>query len=385
MKTDRTTHRVGIVGFGFIGRVHAHGYLNLPFFYDPVPLRAKITHVCTSRPETAEAGRSLLDADVATTDCRDITENPDIDIVHICTPNHLHKDALLSAMAHDKHIYCDKPLVSDMAEAEEIRAALKAYKGTAQMTFQIRFFPTIMRARQLVEEGRLGRILEYRCGFLHGGSADPYAALKWKLSAEAGGGVIADLGSHALDLVHYLVGDYAALSATTTIAYADRPSASDPSVRAPVDAEDCVMMLARMRNGAIGTLEATKLATGTEDEMRIEIHGSEGALRYNQMDPHHLEFYEGHAQGAPIGGVRGWTTIDTGQRYPGPATQFPGAKLTIGWIRSHMACLANFLQDVADGKPGNPGLDQGIRVQELMEAARLSARDERWVELTPGS
>lgn len=377
-------YNVGILGFGFIGKVHAHGYLNMPFFYDPVPLQARITHVCTSRPETAEAGRSLVDADVATTDYRDITENPDIDIVHICTPNHLHKDALLSAMAHDKHIYCDKPLVSNMAEADEIRAALRTYKGTAQMTLQIRFFPSIMRARQIIDEGRLGRILEYRCCFLHGGSTDPDAPLKWKLSAEAGGGVIADLGSHALDLVQYLAGNYAALSATTKTAYEDRPSVSDPSVRAPVDAEDCVMMLTRMRDGAIGTIEATKLATGTEDEMRIEIHGSEGALRYNQMDPHHLEFYDLHARAEPVGGERGWTTIDTGQRYPGPATQFPGAKLTVGWIRSHMACLANFLQDLVDGKPGNPGLDQGILVQELMEAARLSASEERWVELPAG-
>ena len=119
------TYNVGILGFGFIGKVHAFGYATLPFYYDPVPLSARITHVVTGRIETAEKGRQLVGADVAATDYRAVTENPAIDIVHICTPNHLHKDALLSAMRHQKHLYCDKPLVATMAEAREIRAALQ--------------------------------------------------------------------------------------------------------------------------------------------------------------------------------------------------------------------------------------------------------------------
>ena len=380
-QAPRKSFNVGIVGFGFIGKVHAHGYLNLPLFYDPLPLQARITHICTSREETAETGRALIGADRATTDFREITENPDIDIVHICTPNHLHKDALLSAMAHNKHIYCDKPLTATWDEAKAVRAALDTYTGTSQMTLQIRFFPCVMRARQLLDEGRIGDILQYRCSFLHGGSADPEAPLKWKLSAAAGGGVIADLGAHALDLIHYLVGDYDSILAATQIVYPDRPSPSDPTVRLNVEAEDNVMMLARMRNGALGTIEATKIATGTEDEMRFEIHGTRGALRYNQMDPHHLEFYDATAPAGPIGGTRGWTRIDTGQRYPAPAAAFPGAKLTIGWIRCHMACLANFLQSVADGKPGEPGIDHGIHVQHLIERTREAARQGAWVEV----
>ena len=135
------TYNVGILGFGFIGKVHAYAYQTLPFFYDPVPLSARITHVVTSRPETAEKGRQMVGADVAATDYRVITENPDIDIVHICTPNHLHRDALLSAMDHGKHIYCDKPLAATWDEAQQIQAVLGEYTGTAQMTFHLRFFP----------------------------------------------------------------------------------------------------------------------------------------------------------------------------------------------------------------------------------------------------
>ena len=376
------TYNVGIVGLGFIGKVHAYGYMNLALFYDPVPLRARISHVCTSRQETAEKGRAAVGADNAVTDYRCITENPDVDIVHICTPNHLHRDELLSAIAHNKHIYCDKPLTATMEEAAEIGKALSGYTGIAQMTMQVRFFPAVMRARQLIEEGAIGDILQFRCSFLHAGSVDPEAPLKWKLSGAAGGGVIADLGSHALDVVRYLVGEYTSVSAATQTAYPDRPSASDPSQRVAVDAEDAMVVLARMQSGALGTVEATKLATGTEDEMRFEIHGTRGALRYNQMDPHYLEYFDRDAPSKPIGGVQGWTKIATGQRYPEPANGFPSPKLSIGWMRCHMACLANFLQCVADGRPASPGFEDGIAVQHVMDCVRRSAASGEWVLVT---
>ena len=371
--------RVGFIGFGFIGKVQAYAYRNLPLFYDPAPLDAEITHVCTRRRETAEAGAALVGAAHAVTDYRRVTEESDVDIVHICTPNHLHKDALLSAMACGKHIYCDKPLVATEAEADEIASALPDYHATAQMGFQNRFFPATLRARQLVDEGFLGEVLEFRTAFLHGGSADPSAPLKWKLSASAGGGVIADLASHVLDLVHHLLGDYERLSAASHVAYPKRPSPGDPSRLLDVDAEDCVMVLARMRSGALGTIEGTKLATGAEDELRLEIHGSRGALRYNHMDPHHLEAYDATAADAPVGGTRGWTRIDTGQRYPEPATGFPSPKVSIGWLRGHIASVAHFLEAVRDGGPGEPGLAQGIYVQRLIERVRQSADTGQWV------
>ena len=111
------TYRVGIIGFGMIGKVHAYGYATLPFYYDPPPLAARITHVVTSRAETAEKARQLTGAEVAATDFRAVTENPEIDIVHICTPNDRHFEALQSAIAEQKHIYCDKPLTATWDEA----------------------------------------------------------------------------------------------------------------------------------------------------------------------------------------------------------------------------------------------------------------------------
>lgn len=373
------TYRVGIIGFGMIGKVHAYGYATLPFYYDPPPLPARITHVVTARAETAEKARRLTGADVAATDFRTVTENPEIDIVHICTPNDRHFEALQSAIAAQKHIYCDKPLVATWDEARKIEAMLSGYRGTAQMTFQYRFFPATLRAKQLVDEGRLGRVLQFRAAYMHSGSADPAAPARWKLTAAGGGGVIADLASHVFDLVEHLAGPIAAVMAETYSAYSERPLPGDPSRKVPVDAEDCALLLARLQSGGRGTIEATKIAVGAEDELRIEIHGTQGALRFNLMDPHHLEFYDATAAEGPIGGVRGWTRIDTGRGYPPPAAAFPSHKAVIGWTRGHVACLANFLQAVAEGRAAEPGLAQGIRVQHLMECASVSARERCWI------
>ncbi len=368
------TYRVGIVGLGAIGKVHAYGYRNLSFFYDPVPLEAEITHVVTARPETAEKARQVVGAPVATTDYRDVTENPDIDIVHICTPNSAHKEALLSAMGHQKHIFCDKPLVNTSEEAGQIEAALADYRGVAQMTFHNRFFPAMIHAKRLVDDGAVGQVLQFRGAYLHSGSADPEAPLRWKLTAAAGGGVIADIASHVLDSLDWLVGPFKSFQATTHIAFAERPLPSDPSGKGTVDAEDCVLIMAELAAGGVGILEASKIATGMEDELRLEIHGSRGALRFNLMDPHRLEYYDATTS-YPPGGSRGWTRIDTGQRYEPPAASFPSPKASIGWLRGHVGCLANFLYAVAENRPAEPGLRQGIRIQRLMAAVRRSASE----------
>lgn len=370
-------YRVGMIGFGFIGKVHAYGHRNLPLFYDQQEFASRIVKVCTSRPESAaQAARQLGDGVEAVTDFRAVTEDPAIDIVDICSPNAAHCEVLLSAIANGKHIYCDKPLTATVAEAEKIAEALPRYRGIGQMTLQNRFFPATLRAKQIVEAGLLGDILEFRGQYLHSGSADPKAPLKWKLEA----GTIADLGSHILDLMNWLLGDFASLSAATHIAYPDRPSASDPSQRVKVTAEDNMICLVRLANGAAGTVSASKISTGVEDGFGFEIHGSKGALRWDPMNLDQLFYYNMGAQASPLGGLRGWTAIDCGQRYDKPAG-FPTPKAPIGWLRGHMHCLYTFLESVHTNRQLGPGLDQGVKIQRLMEQVKISAANGKWVSL----
>ena len=371
--------RIGLLGFGYIGRAHACAVRDIPLYYDDGDFSAEITHVCTSRPETAQKAAAVLGA-VPVTDFRQITENPDIDIVDIASPNNRHLEQLLSAMAHGKHIYCDKPLCANEREAAQIAEALKTYRGTSQMTLQFRFFPATMRAKQLIEEGRLGDILEFHGAFPHSGSADPKTPLKWKLSGAAGGGVAADLGSHIFDLLHYLLGDFDSLSAVTRIVYPERPSADDPNKMVKVDAEDDMQTLVRLKNGALGTVTASKIATGTEDGITFTIHGTKGALMLKAMDLDRLYFYDNTAPGAPFGGVRGWTAIDCGQRYEKPAV-FPASKAVIGWTRGHIHCYYSFLRAVTDGKPAPAPLEEGVCIQNLLAKVKESAASGRWVEV----
>ena len=371
--------RIGLLGFGYIGRAHACAVRDIPLYYDDGDFRAEITHVCTSRPETAEKAASVLNA-VPVTDFREITENPEIDVVDIASPNDKHLAQLLSAMKRSKHIYCDKPLCANEAEAAQIAEALKDYRGISQMTLQYRFFPAAIRAKQLMEEGRLGEILEFHGSFPHSGSADPKTPLKWKLSGAAGGGVAADLGSHIFDLLQWLLGDFDSVCAASRIVYPERPSADDPSKMVPVDAEDALVTLVRLKNGALGTVSASKIATGTEDGITFTIHGTKGALMLKAMDLDRLYFYDNTAPGAPFGGVRGWTAIDCGQRYARPAV-FPASKAVIGWVRGHIHCYYSFLRAVADGVPADPSLEQGIRIQELLAKIKQSAASGRWIEV----
>ncbi len=356
---------VAILGFGFIGKVHAYGHINLPLFYSPPPVRTRLVGVATGRAETAQAAKDLLGFEVATTDQLSLIARDDVDIVHICTPNDLHEEALLAAIAAGKHIYCDKPLTATLAEAERVAAALEGYNGTSQMTLQYRFWPATMRARQLIDEGRIGAVTHFRGAYLHAGSVDRTRPLNWKADANRGGGVLNDLGSHIIDLLQHLIGPLEPTHAVKRVWTSQRRDAGDPARQIANVGEDFVMVTMRTADGAPGVVEASKIATGSEDELRFEIHGDKGALRFNLMDANWLDFYDLADAETPLGGERGWKRIAAVSRYDPPAG-FPGPKQHIGWMRGHMHCLYSFLDAVAKGLPGDPGLAVGVELQRTL-------------------
>jgi predicted dehydrogenase len=370
---------VGIIGYGFIGKVHAFSHRTIPFHYDPPPVAVRLVGVATSRKETAEAARLHGGFDLAFTDWRAMVGRPDIDIIHICSPNAAHAEQIAAAIAAGKHVYCDKPLTVTLEEAEALRAAMGGWKGIGQMTFQSRFFSATQRARQLIDEGFLGDTIGFRAVFLHAGSVDAAAPLTWKMRKADGGGVLRDLGSHLLDLVDWLAGPIVELRADTRILHPRRPDGRGGTEA--VEAEEQVVIGARLSNGALGTLEASKIATGSEDDLRFEINGTRGALKFNLMEPDFLEAFSLADPDSPIGGTRGWKRITTAQRFPPPAV-FPSPRATSGWLRGHVHCLFNFLQAVADGRKTEPSLERGMAVQKMIDCAERSAQSGgAWVKL----
>ena len=370
---------VAIIGYGFIGKVHAFAYRALPFFYSPSPAEIRLVGVCTSRAATAEIARRHGGFETATTDAGDLIGRDDVDIVNICTPNHLHKGGLLAAIAAGKHIYCDKPLTGTWEDGQLVARALEAYRAVGQMTFNNRFSVPALRAKQLIQDGFVGKVTQFRAAYLHSGSVAPDRPMGWKQEAAAGGGIINDLGSHIVDLVNWLVGPIVEVSAETRILYPERPNRRGERVN--VEAEDYVGILARLHDGGTGVIEASKIATGTEDELRVEIHGDRGALRFNIMEGNYLEAYSLADPDSPLGGQRGWKRIDTVHRYPAPAG-WPGPKFPPGWIRAHVHCLYNFISAVAEERPAEPSLRDGVRVQYMLEEIRRSAKQRAWLPLS---
>lgn len=385
---EKQVLNVGIVGFGMIGKVHAYAYAALPYYLDTQALsrRPRVAAVATARTRTAELARRTIGCDRAVTDWRQITEDPAIDIVHICVPNGEHLSVLLSAIENNKAIYCEKPLVSTIQEARQVEETLErtGYQMTNQMAFHLRHFPAVRRAKQLIDEGRLGSIFQYRVHYLHSSSTDGNAPFKWKHAA--GGGTLLDLGSHLLDLIDYLVGSPCELLAESQRAFAARPVPGAPGASLPVVTEDAVTILARGSafdggSPCRGLIEATKLATGREDELELEISGQKGALRFSLLDPHYVDFYDANAGDRPLGGQAGWLRIASGARVEPPRLSFPSPKSSVGWLRGHIDALSNFLLAFSRHESAQPDLRQGIKIQRLLDAAAESANRREWIDV----
>lgn len=370
---------VGILGFGFIGKVHACAYRDIPLYYDPPPARVRLVGVATSREETARKAVEQGGFEIGTTDWRELIARDDIQVINICSPNRAHADQVVAALEAGKHVYCDKPLVVTDEDAARVEAALAGYGGVGQMTLQYRFYPSTLRARQLIEEGFLGQVLSFRAAYLHSGSVDPDRPVGWKQLGSEQAGVLQDLGTHLVDLMDHLIGPFHSALAETRTLYPERPTRDGGRVR--VETDDQVLMLLRLPNGAVGTLEASKIATGAEDDLLFEINGDRGALRFSLMNPSYLEAYDLREPESPLGGQRGGRRIATVQRYEKPGGGFPSPKAGIGWMRGHTHCLWHFLQGVANGRPVEPSLRRGLHLQRLLAALARSAAERRWVDL----
>lgn len=372
--------KVGIIGFGFMGRTHTYGYKTIPLYYNNLPFKIRLIGVCDAIKDVAEYAKETLDFEFATDNPDDIFSREDINVVNVCTPNIYHKDAILKALKAGKNVYCDKPLATSFEETKEITSVLDQYDSVTQMALQYRFFPATMRAKELIDEGKIGKIMSFRACYLHSSSVNPNKPIGWKQDKRfGGGGVLFDLGSHVLDVMYYLLGEYSSVFAKTKIIYPQRPDKNGNMV--DIEADDLAFMVVNMKNGGTGTIEASKVATGTNDELRFEIHGDKGAIRFNLMDPNWLEYYDNTLLEAPLGGEKGFKKIECIQKFKEPGGKFPNPKFSIGWIRSHVHSLYNFLSCVYDKKEASPSFKEGAYIQYVMEKAYQSDAENRWVEL----
>ena len=368
---------IAVVGWGFMGRTHTHALRAIPLMYPGVDFRARLKCVCSRREAPARQAMQDMGFERYTTDWRDILTMDDVDAVSICTPNELHEEMAIAFLQAGKHIYIDKPLAVTYESAKRIeKAALESGKKT-QMVMNNRFLPATMRAKQLKDEGKLGEIIGFQARYLHSGSVDENKPVGWKQTMQ--GGVILDLMSHALDLVMMITGEPKSVMCAANTLYANRPTADGGTTQAL--SEDHAIMTMRLENGAIGSIEASKIATGTNDELSFEIYGKKGAVRFDLMEPGWLWFFDNTVPEQPLGGTRGFTRIECMGRYEAPAGKFLPPKNVVGWDRGHIHCYYSFLQALASDKMPSPSVSDGARLQLILEKASMSAKCGAWMDI----
>ena len=371
------TIRYAVIGWGFMGRTHAQAARGVPLYYKDLDFRPELSAVCSRRQSSVDDARSAFDFKKSTLDWHDIINDPEIDAVSICTPNAMHEEIAIEALKAGKHVYVDKPLADNYESAKRIAEAAAQSKGKSMIVFNDRFFPSTLRAKQIAEEGKLGEITGFSCRYLHSGSLDANKPAGWKQLAE--GGVLNDLAVHALDLITWMIGWPKAVFCATNRLYDRRPLPGGGMAEGAQIAEDHAVMTLRMENGAIGTVEASKIATGSNDEMFLEITGTKGAIRWNLMEPDWLWFYDNTLPEGMYGGMKGFVRIECVARYPAPGGSFLPSKNTIGWDRGHMHCMYTFLEAIAHDKEPWPSLAHGAELQRLIDLAKQSEAEGRFL------
>ena len=373
--------RIGLVGFGFMGKTQLWSVKNLPFFYktDALGFEAEVVSVCASTLNRARAVAEEYGIPKAVATADEIIADPTVDVVDICSPNPYHFEVAKAAILAGKHVLCEKPLTVTAAEAGELARLAKEHGVICGTVFNNRFLAPIMRARQLIDEGRLGRILSFDFSYKHNSCIDPERRVGWKQTADFGGGTWYDLGPHVVDLCHHLCGELSFLIGKSQIAFPTHLKA-DGSLW-ETNADEAFYLICGAKNGAVGNITVSKLTQGANDELTFSVNGERGSLSFSLMDPNYLNFYDATAVGSPMGGVRGYTRIECVGRYPAPASGFPAIKAPPGWLRGHRGCMANYLSAVANGTPCEPSFEDGAYVQTVLEAALESDRTGREVRL----
>ena len=377
MLTTRRSVRAGLIGFG-IGRFYAAALRSLHLYYPELPAVDLVAIATASAASGLQAVRQL-DLKRHTTDYRELLASDDLDLGVIASPDYLHHDMMLRALRTNMAIYLDKPLANNLAEARDVLRTAQETGRDAQMIFELRYCPALQLARRVVDTGRLGRVYAFRSVYFRSSYIDPGKPLRWKGSlAQSGAGVLNDYAPHSIDLILWLVGKPDRVTAQLRTFITQRPTSVGGTDRVPIETDDHMIAQLAMPDGGIGTIEAGRLITGCVNDLSLEIYGSEGSLRWNLAEPNSLYF----ADRKMAADERGWLKIPTNERFPDSA--LPGNDLPLGMMRLHIAGLADFLRRTIDRQPYDPNLEQGLRVQAVIEAVAQAAHAGEWIDVMDG-
>ncbi len=379
---------IGIIGMGWMGEAHARAYAALAYRYADLPVRARLVVCSDEVAERANAAQSKFGFAGAETDWRRVVENKQVDAISITAPSHCHLEMMEAAAAAGKHIYCEKPAGRNATETARAEAAARAAGVVSTVGFNYRYFPMVRHCRALLDDGKIGAVEQFNSRFLAMYGSNPLSQLTWRFQNKiAGSGVVGDILSHSIDMAHYLVGDIRRVSASRRTFIKERPLPSAhgthfslgtaDSPKGKVDNEDYAGVLVEFVDGAIGMLEASRVARGPKCEMGFELYGQHGSARWDFERMNELQVY------LPDEERNGYTRLLAGEMHPAHSRFNPGDGIGLGYEDSKIMEAASFLHDIADGKqqpPSLSGLAQALAVARVGDAVLRSATSGQWEE-----
>ncbi|HPA20832.1 MAG TPA: Gfo/Idh/MocA family oxidoreductase [Verrucomicrobiae bacterium] len=371
------TLNVGLIGCGFMGRTHSNAHRKINNFFDP-PFKTVMKAICDVNEEKARAFGARWGYESVETDYRKMIARKDIDLVEITTPNNTHMEIAIAAAEAGKMIICEKPLALNVEQGEKMVAAVEKAGVPNLCSFNYRRIPAVTLAKQLIDEGRLGRVFHYRANFLQdwtiskdvpqGGDA------LWRLDVKvAGSGVTGDLLAHCIDTALWLNGSVSEVCAMTETFVKERKHNITGKVE-KVGIDDACAFMCRFANGSLGLFESTRYARGHKALYTFEINGEHASIKWDLHDLHRLQYFDHRDPSI----VRGWRSIhvtDTDMPYMGK-WWVPG--LAIGYAESFVHQLSDFLENAAQGKPTAPTFRDALETQKICERVLESGRERAW-------
>lgn len=378
--------RVGMIGYGFMGRAHSNAYKRLNDFF-PVEHRPVLKAVAARNEKNAAAFAQNWGYERVETDWKKVVQAEDIDLIDVCAPNHMHRDIVLEAAKAGKSVCCEKPLAMSVGEAQEMVEAVEKAGVPNMVWYNYRRVPAIALAKQIVDEGRIGKAFHYRATYLQDWTiaedVPQGGAATWRLDVDvAGSGVTGDLLAHSIDSAMWLNGPIARVSARTETFVKQRKHAVTGKLQ-DVGIDDACLFLAEFANGSLGTFESTRYARGRKNYNTFELNGADGSVYFDLEDAEYLHFFEYTQQETRKkveSHLTGWRKIlVTNSEHPYMDKYWvPGT--CIGYEHTFLNALADFVSGIETGKPTQPDFRNALQTQKVCDAVLLSAKTGRWID-----
>jgi len=378
---------IALIGGGFMGKAHSLAYAAMPMYFWPAPARPVRKVIVDVTEKLASTAALRYGWEGHSTSWQDVIADPDIHVVDIATPNNLHAEIAIAAAEAGKHVICEKPLAPSASEAKLMLDAVEKAGVVNAVAFNYRRTPAVALAKKYIDEGAIGTILNFRGTYLQDWSADPDGPLSWRFQKKiAGSGAVGDIGSHVVDLARYLVGEISAVNSIVSTYIKDRPlqaggfdalgaSSKAGGPRGAVDVDDESVTLVKFKDGAVGSIEASRNAWGRNNFITFEIHGTKGTIffNYENRDELQVAFKDDPAD------RRGFRTVYTGPNTPYGDALWPIPALGIGYAETKIIEAYEFMKAIAEGGTVRPDFSDGYQTALVDEAILASGETGAWI------